>query len=74
MKNLFILKEDYKSFKKGIIMQKGSDVTEEGIEYFDVTTEVNTGECYSDYNIPDELLDANVSKEDYEKVNEHFKF
>ena len=81
MKNLFELIEDYDGFKKGTIMQKGSDVTEDGIEWFDVTTEIETGErhaegnipgeCYSTYNIPENLL-IPAKEIDVQKVNEFF--
>lgn len=73
MRNLFILTKDFGSFKRGTIVQKGSDITDEGIEFFDVSTEIETGECYSMYNIPLELL-VEASEEICTIVNNHFKF
>jgi len=71
MIELFELTEDYRGFKKGSIIQKGSDITEDGIEYFDVTTEMETGDCYSWYDIPNEIL-IPAKDDDIKKVNDFF--
>jgi hypothetical protein len=57
----YILTEDFKGFEKGIILLEGIEANpnftdEKGIEYFDVTTEVNEGYSYSVYGIPLDVL------------------
>ena len=68
--HLFELTEDYKNFHKGNIMLKTNEPTEDGIEFFDITTEMETGDCYSDYDIPEELLKP--ASEDKKKIANEF--
>lgn len=56
--NVFRLKKDFKGFKANTLILKGSDLdfdTNEE-EFFDIDTEIETGDCYSVYGIPADLL------------------
>ena len=49
----FKLTKDYEGFKKGAIMLLGDENTG---EYFDITTEMTTGESYSTYTMDTDFL------------------
>jgi hypothetical protein len=73
--NLFRLKENFNGFLANLLILRGSglvDPDDGKIEYFDVSTEMKTGECYSVYDIPEELL-IPASEEDIRQVDEFFK-
>jgi hypothetical protein len=75
VKDLFKLSENYNGFLKNTLMLKGNgpvDPVDGKVEYFDVSTEMKTGDCYSVYDIPNNLL-MPVSEEEIKQVDEFFK-
>ena len=70
--NLFRLKKDYANLKKGTLLLHGF-TTEDGIEYYDISTEMKTGHSYSYYNIPYKLLEYELDDATIKDVDKYFK-
>lgn len=53
---VFVLLNAFEDMDAGTLLLKSPDTSEDGQEFFDMTTEMNTGNCYSHYNVPAEFM------------------
>jgi len=69
--DFFKMLDDYDGFKKGTVVLLGDLNT---MEYFDITTEMTTGQSYSAYNLPPSILEKFEPKQQSELTKIFHKF